>query len=86
MGRAGEARPECMKIWEYKPAGRDIWGRQVWAAYFLGSFAGYRYRRTRREMDRLRKKYGRLVGIREWIDCPEWCLAKNGVEAPHLLA
>lgn len=53
-----------------------MWGRPVWAAYFLGSFAGYRYRRTRREMTKLRKEYG----IREWIDCPEWCV-KDKLEA-----
>lgn len=61
-------------IWRYEPAGRDIWGNSVWAAYFLTDFAGYRYRRTKQELAKLRKEYGSQVGLREWVDCPEWCV------------
>jgi hypothetical protein len=62
-------------LYRYVPAGRDIWGRPVWAAYFLGEFAGYRYRRTRRDRTRLRKLYGPNVLIAAWEPCPEWCVA-----------
>ncbi|MBE3585401.1 MAG: hypothetical protein IMW94_04415 [Thermoanaerobacter sp.] len=61
-------------IWRYEPVGKDIWGRPVWAAYCLGEFAGYRYRRTRQELARLRREYGPRVGLQEWEDCPDWCV------------
>lgn len=61
-------------IWCYEPAGRDIWGNPVWAAYFLCDFAGYRYRRTKRELAKLRREYGPRVGLKERVDCPEWCV------------
>jgi hypothetical protein len=64
-------------IWRYDPAGKDIWGRPVWAAYFLGEFAGYRYRRTKQELARLRREYGPHVGLREWEDCPEEFLKRG---------
>jgi hypothetical protein len=60
-------------IWRYTPAGKDVWGQPVWAAYFLGEFAGYRYRRTKGEIKKLEKMYGKGA-VRVWLDCPEWCL------------
>jgi len=63
-------------IWRYIRAGRDIWGRPVYAAYLLGRFTGYRYRRTRREIERIRRQVygGARVGIPTWVGCPEWAV------------
>lgn len=63
-------------IWRYEPAGSDVFGRPVYRAYCLGDFAGYRYRRTRAEIARLRREYGPAVGISVWVDCPEWCVKR----------
>ena len=63
-----------MGIWKYVPAGTDIWGQPVYAAYLLGEFAGYRYRRTARDFARLRRFYGPNVLMAKWEDCPEWCV------------
>ncbi|RPF42023.1 hypothetical protein EDD75_2244 [Thermodesulfitimonas autotrophica] len=61
-------------VWRYVPAGKDVWGRPVYAAYFLGRFAGYRYRRTAKDFARLRKLYGHDVPASRWEECPEWCV------------
>jgi hypothetical protein len=66
-----------VSLWEYTLVGKDVWGRPVWAAYFLGEFAGYRYRRTKAEIRRLEREYGGRVGIRNWIDCPAELVSKR---------
>jgi len=74
------------RIWTYEPAGRDVWGRRVYAAYFLGEFAGYRYRRTNQEVRKLQKELGNRIGIRRWVDCPaELVVTKNGREVQWAL-
>ncbi|MGQ9498752.1 MAG: hypothetical protein ACUVSP_10840 [Desulfotomaculales bacterium] len=74
-----------MRVYEnvlhrYIPAGKDVWGRPVWAAYLKlpdgDRFAGYRYRRTKRDFARLRRLYGHDVPAARWEECPEWCVEK----------
>ena len=66
----------------YVPAGKDVWGQQVYAAYLKLSggevFAGYRYRRTAKDFARLRKLYGPRTPLARWEECPEWVVVVVG--------
>ena len=64
---------DSSKVWTYYRYGKDVWGRTVYAAYFMGRFAGYRYRLTQREIERRRQGIKQL-GVPRWVDCPEWCV------------
>lgn len=68
-------------LYRYERHGTDIWGRPVYAAYLKGPdgerFIGYRYRRTQKEIARLRRQYGPQVGIGVWEDCPAWCVQER---------
>ncbi len=67
-------------LYRYEPAGKDVWGRPVYAVYLKlpggEQFVGYRYRRTSRDFARLRKFYGHGVPAARWEECPEWCVEK----------
>lgn len=67
-------------LYRYVPAGKDAWGRPVYAAYLKlpdgEQFAGYRYRRTAEDFARLRKFFRHAVPASRWEDCPEWCVQK----------
>ncbi|WP_027716953.1 hypothetical protein [Desulfovirgula thermocuniculi] len=69
----------------YVPAGKDVWGQQVYAAYLKlpggEVFAGYRYRRTREDFARLRKVYGPHTPLARWEECPEWCIDRSNTKA-----
>lgn len=49
---------------------KDMWGRKIYRAYCLDKFDGYRYKRTKSEINKLKKEFGKYVGIREWVDVP----------------
>jgi len=75
--RAKEALESVLTMWEYKKIAKDVYGNTVYAAFFFGEFAGYRYRRSNQEIRQLQKKLGKHVGIRRWIECPEELVVRN---------
>lgn len=67
-------------LYRYVPAGKDVWGNPVYAAYLKlpdgEQFIGNRYRRTTKDFARLRKFYGHDVPAARWEECPGWCVEK----------
>ena len=69
-------------IKEYKNVSRyydegikDIFNKKVLVRYIIDNEGneikdGYIYKRTKREINKLKKEYGKDVGINEYIDCP----------------
>lgn len=57
-------------VYQYEDHGdKDIHGRKVYRAYIYGEFDGYRYKRTRQELRRLRNECGKSVNIRTFAVC-----------------
>lgn len=61
-------------MWRYEKFGKDVFGNTVYRAFYFGEFAGYRYKRSRREVEKIRKELGGRVGVPTWVKCPEWCI------------
>jgi len=61
-------------VWQYKKFGKDVFGNTVYQAFFLGEFAGYRYKRSRRKGQKIRLALGGKVGVPTWVECMEWCV------------
>ncbi|MBT9260173.1 MAG: hypothetical protein KM310_10565 [Clostridiales bacterium] len=73
--------PDSDFVWKYYDYGiKDVWGRKVYAAFFLGKFAGFRYRRTDREMKQIKGGVKQL-GVPRWTDCPVDVLPPDVVRA-----
>lgn len=54
---------------------KDIWNKKVLTRYIIDSEdneiqCGYMYKRTKTEISRLKKEYGKNVGVNEYVECP----------------
>ena len=57
--------------WKYVKASKCWCGRRNYDAYLFGEYCGRRHKRTKRDIERLRRELGQHVGICLWVDACE---------------
>lgn len=76
-----------MNPWTYKKTNKKTWyGKTVYEAYLFSDFMGWRIKRTKSDIMRLRQQMYGFVGVCEYIEIPyedigEFTVEKNLVES-----
>ena len=53
----------------YNEGKKDIWNNNILTRYVDGIQDGYIYKRTKTEINQLKKKHGKNVNIQEFYEC-----------------